>query len=145
MLSGRRIIGEKAPLDAPLIAVINHENAFLDLMHEIITQQGYEAVCWHADDDTFTRLQEAQPALAIIDINLHDRDAAWALLERIHNDPTTMHIPVIVCTADVSHVRQKAPVLLQYNYVVVEKPFDVEDMLEQVRDTLSRATTTLAS
>ncbi len=124
-------------MDSHLIAVVNHEKMFLDLMHEIITQEGYEAVCWHADDDTFTRLQAAQPDLAIVDINVHHRDAAWALLERIHNDPTTAHIPVIVCTADVTYVRRKAPVLLKYNYTVVEKPFDVEDLLGQVQAMLS--------
>lgn len=128
-------------MDAPLIAVVNHEKMFLDLMDELLTQEGYEVVCYHADDDTFAHLKEAQPALAIIDINMHYRDAAWALLERIHNDPTTVNIPVIVCTADVSHVRQKAAILLKYNYTVVEKPFEVEDLLRQVRETLSREPT----
>ncbi len=132
-------------MGSQLIAVVDHEKAFLDLMHEIITQEGYEAVCWHADDDTFAHLKEAQPRLAIIDINMHHRDAAWALLERIHNDPTTVNIPVIACTADVSHVRQKAAILLKYNYAIVEKPFEVEDLLRQVRETLSRETTISSS
>lgn len=124
-------------MDSQRVAVVDHEQAFLDLMQEMMTEQGFEAFCWHAGERTFTRLQEAQPHLAIIDIIAHYRDAAWALLERIHSDPTTVHIPVIVCTADVSHVRQKAAVLLQYNYTVVEKPFDVEDLLRRVRGILS--------
>lgn len=120
-------------MDSRRIAVIDHEEAFLDLMHEILSEEGYEAISWHADEETFTRLQEAQPHLAIIDINAYHRDAAWALLERIHNDPTTVRIPVIVCTADVWHVRREAPVLLRYNYAVIEKPFDVAEMMRTVR------------
>jgi CheY-like chemotaxis protein len=124
-------------MDTPLIIVINHERVFLDLMHEILSEEGYAVLCWHAEDAPFARLQEAQPRLAIIDINMRYRDAAWAFLERIHNDPTTAHIPVIVCTADIIYVREKAPHLLRFNYTVIEKPFNIEDMLQRVQEMLS--------
>jgi CheY-like chemotaxis protein len=127
---------EEDSMDSPRI-VVNHNKAFLDLMHDLLTQEGYEALCWHAADDTFARLQAARPALAILDIVVHQRDAAWALVERVHNDPTTAHIPVIVCTADVSYVRGRAPDLLKYEYAVVEKPFDTNDLLRQVRELLA--------
>jgi len=134
-------------MDAPRIAVINHEHSFLALMQEFLSDEGYEAMCWHADEgyeamcwhadeDTFAKLKAAQPALGIIDIVVPRRDAAWALLERIHNDPTTAHIPVIVCTADVSYVREKAAPLLAYGYAVVEKPFMVDDLLTEMRQLL---------
>lgn len=54
----------------------------------------------------------------------------------MHNDPTTAHIPVIVCTADVTYVRGKAAKLLKYGYAVVEKPFGVDDLLRRVRGLL---------
>ena len=123
-------------MDAPRVAVINHQHSFLALMQEFLSDEGYEAMCWHADEDTFARLQAAQPALAIIDIVVQWRDAAWALLERIHNDPTTAHLPVIVCTADVSYVREKAAPLLAYGYAVVEKPFMLDDLLAEMRHLL---------
>jgi len=123
-------------MDAPRIAVINHQHSFLALMQEFLSDEGYEAMCWHADEDTFGKLKAVQPALAIIDIVVHRRDAAWALLERIHNDPTTAHIPVIVCTADVSYVREKAASLLAYGYAVVEKPFMLDDLLAEMRHLL---------
>ncbi len=132
-------------MDIPRIAVVNHDKAFLDLMGETLTAEGYEALCWHAADDTFTRLQAAQPALAILDVVVHQRDAAWALLECVHNDPTTAHIPVIVCTADVMYVRGKAAELLKYDYAVVEKPFAVDDLLRRVRALLSGAANELSA
>jgi CheY-like chemotaxis protein len=124
-------------MDRPLIVVVDHDDAFLDMMHEILTEEGYAARCWHAADDTFARLQAARPALAILDVAAHRRDAASMLVERVHNDPTTAHIPVIVCTADVVYARGKAPDLLKYGYDVVEKPFGVDDLLRQVRELLA--------
>jgi DNA-binding response OmpR family regulator len=123
-------------LDSIRIAVVNHEPGFLVLMHEFLSGEGYEPMCWQADEDRFTDLKGAQPALAILDVVPHQRDAASALLERIHNEPTTAHIPVIICTADVPYVREKAPQLLEYGYAVVEKPFNLEDLLATMRHLL---------
>lgn len=121
----------------PRIAVIDHDPIFLNLMHELLADEGYEAICWHADEDTFARLQEAQPVLVILDIVVHQRDAVWALMERLHDDPTTARIPVIVCTADVSYVREKAADFLEYGYAVVEKPFMLENLLAQIHRLLA--------
>ncbi len=124
-------------MDTPLIIVINHHKVFLDLMDEFLSGEGYVVQCWHADEATFARLQAAQPQLAIVDINVRYRDAAWALLEQIHMDPTTAHIPVIVCSADLSYVRRRAREILKFNYAVVEKPFYLADLLRQVQAMLS--------
>lgn len=124
-------------MNTPRIAVIDHDPVFLSLMHEFLSVEGYEAMCWHTDEDIFARLQEAQPALAIIDIVVKERDAAWALMGRVHSDPTTAYIPVIVCTADVDYVREKAADFLEYGYAVVEKPFMLENLLAQVHRLLA--------
>lgn len=92
-------------MNMPIVAVVNHDATFLDMMHEVLVMEGYEAVCLHVDDHAFAKVQEAHPALAIIDIAVHQRDAAWALVQQIHTDPTTADIPVIVCTADIAFVR----------------------------------------
>ncbi len=123
-------------MDPIRVAVINHQPDFLALMHDFLSGEGYEPMCWQADEDRFTDLKEAQPALAILDVVPYQRDAAWALVQRIHNDVTTAHIPVIICSADVPYVREKEVQLLKYGYAVVEKPFNLEDLLATMRELL---------
>jgi CheY-like chemotaxis protein len=94
-------------MPAPMIVVVNHDPTFLGMMAALLTLAGWESLCLHAtDNDVFARLADAQPALAVIDIPIHHRDAAWELLERIYHDPATAHVPVIVCTADVGYARE---------------------------------------
>lgn len=79
-------------MDTRRIVVVDHDNAFLDLMHDLLTEEGYEALCWHAGDDTFTRLQAARPALAILvssSIDATRRGRSWSACTTTRRPPTS--------------------------------------------------------
>jgi CheY-like chemotaxis protein len=125
-------------MPALVIVVVNHDAIFLNMMGNLLAIEGYRPLCLHADGEAFHRLRVAQPALAVLDISVHQRDTTWALVERVHRDPATAHIPVIVCTGDVAYARERLPDILEYRYALLEKPFEINDLLRRIEEMTGR-------
>jgi CheY-like chemotaxis protein len=59
------------------------------------------------------------------------------LLEQIRLYPPTKHIPIIVCTAAVNEMREQEETFHHKGIPVIYKPFDIDELLEVVHQTLS--------
>ncbi|MDQ6604314.1 MAG: hypothetical protein M3Z19_16440, partial [Chloroflexota bacterium] len=68
-----------------------------------------------------------------LDIRMEHPDTGWMVLELMRLDPETAHIPVIICSADTSRIREKEAYLREKGCAVLEKPFLLEDLLEKVQ------------
>jgi DNA-binding response OmpR family regulator len=112
----------------PMVAVVNHDTVFLGMMAEFLSDEGYVPECLIADEHSFAHLRAVQPDLAILDISVHRRDAAWALVEEMCAHETTRHIPVVVCTADDIWAREHAGSIDMRGCTLVEKPFNLADL-----------------
>ncbi len=55
------------------------------------------------------------------------------ILELLRLDPATSHIPIIVCSADSRLLREKESILRGKGCDILEKPFDLEDLLAKVQ------------
>lgn len=119
------------------IFVINDDTAFLQLMHELLTDEGYETSIYRETTAIHATLRQEQPDLVIIDIRMERPSTGWQVLEMLRLDPVTRDIPVIVCSADVEDLRAKESVLKRNGYASLEKPFDLDDLLAIVRDKIS--------
>lgn len=112
-----------------VVAVIDHDPAFLAMMGDFLGGEGYEPACFLADDRAFARLRALDPALAIIDISVHRRAACLALIEDVRTHAATRHIPVVVVTADIAWSRAHGPAIAAHGCALVEKPFTLDDLL----------------
>jgi CheY-like chemotaxis protein len=117
----------------PLIAVVNDDTLFLELMHDLLTQEGYRAAIWKEGDTAFEMIKEHEPQLVILDIRMEHPDTGWMILELIRLNPATARIPVIICSADTQRIREKETYLREKWCDVLEKPFILEDLLRKVR------------
>ena len=117
----------------PLIAVVNDDTLFLELMHDLLTQEGYRAAIWKEGDTAFEMIKEHEPQLVILDIRMEHPDTGWMILELIRLNPATARIPVIICSADTQRIREKEAYLREKWCDVLEKPFILEDLLRKVR------------
>ncbi len=117
----------------PLIAVVNDDTLFLELMHDLLTQEGYRAAIWKEGDTAFEMIKEHEPQLVILDIRMEHPDTGWMILELIRLNPATARIPVIICSADTQRIREKEAYLREEWCDVLEKPFILEDLLRKVR------------
>ncbi len=126
-------------MDDQVIAVVNDDTAFLDLMCELLTEEGYKTLAWRESDTAYEMVKRERPSLVILDVRMNNAEAGWQVLELIRLDPATADIPVIVCSADTAYLQLKAESLRRLKCDVLEKPFDLDTLLEKVRANLGPA------
>ena len=126
-------------MGAAVIAVVNNDTVFLDLMAELLAGEGYEPLVCKEGDKAYALVKERRPDLVVLDIRLDQPEAGWTILELLRLDPATATIPVIVCSADAPFLRAKAATLRELDCDVLEKPFDLDTLLAKVAAGLSAA------
>ena len=117
----------------PLVAVVNDDTIFLELMHDLLNEEGYRTVIWKEGDKAYEMIKEHQPMLVVLDIRMEHPDTGWMVLELMRLDPQTATIPVIICSADTERIRAKEAYLREKGCEILEKPFLLEDLLGKVR------------
>ena len=126
------------PRDSPLIAVVNDDTVFLKLMHDLLTDEGYNVVLHIEGDSAYQLVRQEMPDLVILDIRIEHPEPGWVTLDLIRLDPVTTEIPVLVCSADARQLREKAARLAEMRCDTIEKPFDLDRLLAKVREIFDR-------
>ncbi len=125
------------PDRTPIIAVINDDTAFLELMRELLeTEEGYRVQICREADRAYAFVKELRPDLVILDIRVGHEEGGWQILELLTLDPATRPIPVIVCSAALHSLAEHEPLLEQYGCQVLAKPFDLDALLTKVQSAL---------
>lgn len=122
-----------SPVTRPLIAVVNDDTTFLHLMDELLGEENYDTILWVEGRTAYEMIRDRQPQLVILDIRAGAPERGWQTLEVIRLDPRTRAIPVIICSADSESLRANTDRLLRLNCTPLEKPFDIDELLERVR------------
>lgn len=116
----------------PRIVVVNDNALFLDLMKEVLEEDGYKVTIKNEGDAAYQLIRAEMPVLVILDIRLEHPDAGWHVLEQLRLDPVTAYIPVVICSADGRFLRWKARQLRERGCVILEKPFLYDELLRLV-------------
>jgi CheY-like chemotaxis protein len=124
------------------IFVANDDQAYVDLIAELLTDAGYPKVVWHVGQGAFHRIRDEQPALVLLDINLVNPGRGWSTLDALRLHPKTRHIPVILCATDMHLLDAKADLLRELNCQTLEKPFELETLLDKVAAAIGLPPTT---
>ena len=113
------------------IAVIDDDTVFVDLMHDLLaTGEGYEVVSSSHWIQSYEFIKDAQPDLVILDLMMGREQTGWAVLQLLQEDPSTAHIPVILCSAAEPALRQNAcRINGRATVEAIAKPFDVDHLL----------------
>ncbi len=114
------------------IVVINHDPVFLDLMWELLTDEGYPLVFCVAVDQAASTIEQTQPDLVVLDVGRGQLEGGWPLLESLRHNPYTAATPMIVCSTDPHLLRAKAAELHAQRCEMLEKPFMAEDLMTKV-------------
>lgn len=121
------------------ILVINDSPEFLQLMHDFLTDEGFEVELLAGGDDVLARVAATCPCLIVLDLVLGAIDG-WVVLTQLRADDQTRHIPVILCTAASERVRRFEETLGETGTRVLEKPFDLDHMLAMIQELIAPAT-----
>lgn len=121
------------------IAVVDDEPVFLDLLHALLSEEGYEPHLFPDGLDAYPRIHALAPRAIILDVRMESPTAGWRLLARAWDDPVLRHTPVIVCVSDLPSLRERAADLEARGCAVLAKPFDVHALLDLLARLIDRS------
>jgi DNA-binding response OmpR family regulator len=119
-------------VSAPRVAVVDDDVATCLLLCELLADEGYVPVAWETDENPATFVLHNAPDLVILDLRLRDDAAAETVIAALCGLHAAVQTPVIACSADRALLQRDAEALRARGCVVVEKPFELQDLLDMV-------------
>ena len=134
--NGRTAHQEPEPMpdaDRPRITVINDNPDFLELMAAILDEDaGYEVTLLDGERTSVDEIAASDPRLLIVDLLLGGA-SGWELVALARSDSRLADTPIVVCSGDVTSLRDRAEELARIGDVhVLEKPFGIDEVTELV-------------
>lgn len=120
----------------PHILCINHSPEILNLMQDLLEAESFRVTTQSRLDKDLRAIAELAPNIIVMDYMWARSDDDWVLLTMLKMDPTTRHIPLILCTGAVREVEALREHLTSMNIVVVLKPFDIDHLIQVVNEAL---------
>jgi DNA-binding response OmpR family regulator len=125
--------------DRPRISVVNDNPAFLELMSAILDEDaGYEVALFNGQKTSIAELVASRPDLVIVDLILGGT-SGWEIVTLSRADPSLAEVPIVICSADVTALRDRAEELERIGDVhILEKPFSIDEVTEVVERLIGR-------
>jgi two-component system, OmpR family, response regulator len=123
----------------PHILIINDTQEILDLMAELLEDEGYRVTTSLALLD-ISKVKTLAPAIIVQDLLFEGlQETGWKFLTLVRLDPELARIPIILCTAAVRTVKdpEMAEQLDRLAVRIVLKPFLIEDLLSAIAGALT--------
>jgi two-component system, OmpR family, response regulator VicR len=115
----------------PHILIINDTQEILDLMQELLEEEGYRVTTSLALLD-LDKVKAIAPDVIVQDLLFEGtQELGWKFLTLVRLDPQLARVPLVLCTAAVRTVNdpEMAAQLDRQGIRVVLKPFTIEDLL----------------
>jgi CheY-like chemotaxis protein len=122
------------------VLVLNNDNAFLDLMKLVLTDEGYAVEVRKVWDDAYDVVKRVRPDLIILDVLLDSGGKGFELIDLLTLDPKTREIPVILASTNTVQLRERMEAFATMGIPVIGKPFDLDVLLRVVRRALTART-----
>ena len=124
------------------ILALNESRDVLQLFTDLLEEEGYRVTTQPYTSKDFGAIVTMAPDLIVLDYMWASDDAGWSLLQMLKMEPRTRKIPVVLCTGAVREVDALRPHLEEMGVRVVIKPFDIAELLEQIKSALVAAGST---
>jgi CheY-like chemotaxis protein len=120
----------------PHILIVNDTQEILDLMRELLEEEGYRVTSSLALLD-IDKIKTIAPDIIVQDLLFEGtQELGWKFLTLLRLDPVLARIPLVLCTAAVRTVTnpEMDEQLDQKGIRVVLKPFTIEDLLTTLNE-----------
>ena len=124
-------------MNRQLVAVINDDKPYIDMVAEVLADEGYEAVACLAEAGAFGFIQQTQPDLVLLDLKLEQPDSGLNILQMLRLHRPTYGLPVILCSADRQFLTLKEEELRAHHCDILHKPFNLDDLLSKIESNLT--------
>jgi CheY-like chemotaxis protein len=123
-----------------IVLVVNDDRTMLDLYEAVLTDLGHEPVTKMTVSSGPETVRDVGADALVVDLERPDEEAyGLRIIEELRCDPALGELPVILCTAAAQEVRPLLERLDGLGVAVVEKPFDVAELEQALRDALGDA------
>ncbi|KIC19328.1 MULTISPECIES: nitrogen assimilation response regulator NtrX [unclassified Leisingera] len=113
------------------ILIVDDERDIRELVSDILEDEGYATRKAGSSDECMARLEEAQPALMILDIWLKDSQMDGIdILKAVKRD--TPDIPVVIISGH-GNIEIAVAAIKQGAYDFIEKPFNIDQLMVVIR------------
>ena len=120
--------------DAATILVVDDDTHIRDLVCELLDLEGYQVKGATDGQDALDLLETWRPDLILLDLNMPRMDG-WTFCAHQQEQPEISDIPVALMSA-ARNIRSRE--LPCEPVAILEKPFDLDELLRQVADALVR-------
>ncbi len=121
------------------ILVVNDTQEILELFRDLLVDAGYEVTLLSYAPTEMTEVQRINPDLIILDLIFGSERLGMQLLDKLKMKRETAAIPVIICSAAITALRDIEGYLKAHGVAIVPKPFDIDVLLETIKQALNPA------
>jgi CheY-like chemotaxis protein len=118
------------------IVVVNDDAAYIEMVSELLGDEGYRTFPCTGSRFAYQIIKRERADLVLLDIHMESPDSGMNVLALLRLDRDTRDIPVLVCSADARFLNEKAERLRAYGCELLEKPFDVDDLIGRIEGML---------
>jgi len=103
----------------------------LQLLEQVLVDAGHEVSTESDSAAILERLRQESPDLMVLDLFIGDLNG-FDLIAEVRADPQLGSMPLLLCTGATRDVDARHDWLLEMKVPVLEKPFDLDDLVQQV-------------
>ena len=131
----------KTPSPDTHILVINDAQEVLEVMKELLEDEGYRVTIHSTAIRDLERIKAIGPDLIVLDHLMGQEEYGWQMIQSIRLSRELAGMPLIVCTAAAKMVQDLQGHLKAKGVTVVLKPFEIDDLLQAIVVSLAGETT----
>lgn len=117
----------------PHILVIDDSSEILDLKDDVLEAEGFRVSTMLRRDTDVSEIVAMKPDLLVMD---YVPPKESALLQDAATDPRTRQIPILLCSGAIREVEAIMPELHALGVTVIFKPFDIDNLIAAVHETM---------
>lgn len=124
---------------ASRIFVVDDIVAFRELLRDVLSEAGYEVRAFERASEAAEAARAECPDLVITNLRVGE-ESGLAMVRSLLHDPAWCDVRILLCTAATMDVEENREQLDAEGIPVMYKPFDMEQLLAQVRALLGETT-----
>ena len=128
----QKIVAAKAPNTEPLIMVVDDSLTVRKITSRMLTRAGYQVVTATDGVDALEKLEECNPDVMLLDIEMPRMDG-FALARELRRDPKTQNLPIIMITSRTADKHRDYAMQLGVN-TYLGKPYQEDELLQNIAD-----------
>ena len=124
------------------VTVVNDNPEFLDLVHDILEDDRYDATKIDGDrPDAVEAIVESRPDVLMIDLRMGSEGMhGWDVAKRVRSDDRFDQLPILLCSADVRALREIGEELDdEHRIQCIEKPFSIDRLTTAIDELFGHA------